>query len=91
MSKLRPIYYAFIVQIGASDTILAPICNKRLKAIFPKAAPYLFLFATESSKANRGESDKTPITALFFPQGGNGAVMGISELELGAGLEPATC
>ena len=45
--------------------------------------------AENPAKRISAESEEIPITAQFSPQGGNGAVMGISELAAGEGFEPS--
>ena len=44
--------------------------------------------AENPAKRISAESEEIPITAQFSPRGGNGAVMGISELERLMGVEP---
>ena len=45
----------------------------------------------EPAQRLRVESEEIPIIAQFSPKGGNGAVMGISELVPVTGLEPVRC
>ena len=45
--------------------------------------------ARNPAKRIRAESEEIPIIAQFSPQGGNGAVMGISELAEKEGFEPS--
>ena len=47
------------------------------------------LSAASPAERAAAESEEIPITAQFSPQGGNGAVMGISELAEKEGFEPS--
>ena len=60
--------------------------------LIPPAEPVVpFLQKSAENPAERisAESEEIPITAQFSPQGGNCAVMGISELAAGEGFEPS--
>ena len=77
-------------KVAAIVMTLTATCDKWLKSIPADRPPRIPPSPSARSPAEwvRAESEEIPIRAQFSPQGGNGAVIGISELERLRGVEP---